>query len=144
MQVTHLSTGPVLEVAGHTLQHACPRYGRRHHKESTAITPPKIKLLGEKFSPDYVLWFITYNDMRLASGEIYAFNHYLKNAPNSAFYEAYYKTRIGLNKLLMSCYTYNLLRYVYATQPQKIFNNDEEKISLDEADDLLRQLNIEA
>ena len=55
-----------------------------------------FKLLGEKFSPDYVLWFITYNDMRLASGEIYAFNHYLKTAPNSAFYEAYYKTRIGL------------------------------------------------
>ena len=44
----------------------------------------------------------------------------------------------------MSCYTYNLLRYVYAAQPENIFNNDEEKISLDDADDLLRQLNIEA
>lgn len=103
-----------------------------------------FKLLGEKFSPDYALWFITYNDMRLASGEVYAFNYYLKTAPNSAFHEAYYKTRIGLNKLLMSCYTYNLLRYAYATQSEKIFNNDEEKISLDDADDLLRQLNIEA
>ena len=44
----------------------------------------------------------------------------------------------------MSCYTYNLLRYAYAAQSERIFNNDEEKISLDDADDLLRQLNVEA
>jgi lysophospholipase L1-like esterase len=100
-----------------------------------------FKRLGEEFSPDVVLWFITYNDMRLSSGEIHGFNHYLKTAPNSAFYEAYYKTRTGLNRLLMRSFTYNLVRYACAARAQKIFNNNEEKISLKDADNLLRQIN---
>lgn len=99
-----------------------------------------FRLLGEKFSPDYVLWFISFNDMRLHSGEIYTFNDKLKNVPNSTFYETYYRTRIEFERFLMSFNTYKLVKYVYSVESQKVFNNNEEIISLDEADNLLQQL----
>lgn len=99
-----------------------------------------FRLRGEKFSPDYVLWFISFNDMRLHSGEIYTFNDKLKNLPNSTFYKAYYKTRIGLERFLMSFSTYKLIKYVYSVESQDVFNNFEERTGLDEADHLLQQL----
>lgn len=99
-----------------------------------------FKLLGEKFSPDYVLWFITFNDMRLHSGEIYTFNQKLKTASHSAFYKTYYQTRRGLERFFMHFHTYNLVKYVYARNSEEVFNNNEEKISTDEADNLLQQL----
>lgn len=101
-----------------------------------------FKLLGEKFRPDNVLWFITYNDMRLHSGEIYCFNQKLRTARNSAFYETYYKSRIGLTRLLMNFNTYKLINYAYSCSSPKIFNNNEDKIILDEADNLLKQLKV--
>jgi lysophospholipase L1-like esterase len=99
-----------------------------------------FKLLGEKFSPDYVFWFITFNDMRLHSGEIYTFNQKLKTASHSAFYKTYYKTRRGLDRFLMYFHTYKLVKYIYAGESEEVFNNNEEKTSTDEADNLLQQL----
>jgi lysophospholipase L1-like esterase len=101
-----------------------------------------FKLLGEKFSPDYVLWFITFNDMRLHSGEIANFNEKLKKTPTGSFYQAYYRTRIGLERFLLSFHTYKLLKYVFSAGSLKVFSNFEERISLDEADRVLKQLKI--
>jgi lysophospholipase L1-like esterase len=103
-----------------------------------------FKLLGEKFRPDNVLWFITYNDMRLHSGEIYCFNQKLRDARNSAFYETYYKSRIGMTRFMMNFNIYQLIKYAYSFSSQKIFNNNEDEINLDEANNLLKQLNVSA
>lgn len=100
-----------------------------------------FKLVGGKFSPDNLLWFITYNDMRLHSGEIYSFNQKLKDARNSAFYETYYHSRMGLTRFLMHFNSYKFIKYAFSLTSQRIFNNNEEKIGLNEADSLLKQLN---
>lgn len=99
-----------------------------------------FKLLGEKFGPDYVLWFITFNDMRLHSGEIYTFNEKLKAVHNSGFYETYYHNKIWFNKLLMSLNIYKLIKYVCSIRSPKVFYNIEERISSDEAEHVLQRL----
>jgi lysophospholipase L1-like esterase len=101
-----------------------------------------FKLLAKKFSPDYVLWFITFNDMRLHSGEIVNFNEKLKKARRGPFFQAYYRTRIGLERFLLSFHTYKLLKYLFSAESLKVFRNFEERISLDEADQALKQLKI--
>lgn len=101
-----------------------------------------LKMLGVKFTPDNVLWFITYNDIRLHSGEIYSFNQKLKTARNSAFYETFYKNTIGLNRFLMKFNTTKLIKYAYSCNSPKVFNNNEEKIEFEEADNLLKQLKV--
>ena len=101
-----------------------------------------FKLLGQKFSPDYVLWFVTFNDMRLHSGEIVNFNEKLKKSSAGRFYQAYYQTRIGLERFFLSFHTYKLLKYFFSAGSLKIFRNFEERIGLVEADHALRQLKI--
>lgn len=96
-----------------------------------------FRTFGIGFSPDCVFWGITYNDLMLHSGEIYNIAELMKSNRHNNFYITYYKTKTGIESLLLKT---NIYRYVkYYTS--KFTNNDfEQEVSYRLEPDTVKKL----
>jgi len=103
-----------------------------------------FKLKGMKFSPDYVIWGITCNDLMLNAGEIDLFNEKMASGRKSGFYKNYFKAKTSLEKFLYSFNIYRLIIYLKVANSQKVFTNDEKdrdyNLGPAQVNDLLLQL----
>jgi lysophospholipase L1-like esterase len=80
-----------------------------------------LKLLGVKFSPDYVFWGITYNDSILASREIWQLDKVMNETKKNSFYMHYYTVQNKLENLLMASNFYRYFKYYFAGYSRESF-----------------------
>lgn len=83
-----------------------------------------FKEVGLKFSPDYVFWGITYNDLVLHSGEIFKLNEMIKDYDRGSFYIKYYKVKGGIEALLFKSNTYRYLVYLFSSHTKRNFEEE--------------------
>ena len=88
-----------------------------------------LRELGVRFSPDWVFWFITYNDLATASSEMDRISRKIDKLKNSEYYYNYYKMKGRAESVLMHSALYRWIKYktskrssekfIYATKKNK-------------------------
>lgn len=103
-----------------------------------------LKFLGLRFSPDYVFFGFTYNDLGMNdvySGEVENFTRLIKTMPHSGFYTDYYTAKSRVEEVLFRSNLYRYYKYFFAGSSGKTFS-DAVSYTLkdDEADRLIKEL----
>lgn len=100
-----------------------------------------LKLLGIKFSADYVVFGIEYNDLILNSGELWGLDAKMALLSRNSFYINYYTAKNRIEKSFMRSNLYRFAKYVVS---QKFTGNFSDAIKYTilagQADALLKEL----
>ncbi len=103
-----------------------------------------LKLLGLRFSPDYVIFGFTYNDLGMNdvfSGEVENFTRLMKTMPHNSFYIDYYTAKSRVEEVLYHSHLYRYFKYYRSGSSGKTFS-DAVSYTLkdDEADRTIKEL----
>lgn len=100
-----------------------------------------FKVLGIKFSPDYVVFAINYNDMFLDSGELWDLDTKIARFSRNSFYAKYYTAKSRIERVFMRSNLYRYAKYLTSQKSPRDFSDTlKYTISAEQADAMLKEI----
>lgn len=103
------------------LSHECVNLGVRGYNFAQEFA--YFKELGIRFSPDFVFWCITHNDLDTASGELENLSGRIDKIKKNSFYMHYYGLKGRVQRVLLHSRAFCFLRYFFSSHSTQKFED---------------------